>query len=102
MKSVQRVAMLLLGAFILQGCLTAPKVLQGTVVSYSEETRMLVVKDEEAPNEEVAISLAGAEIGALPETGDLVRVAYVEEGGRSRALRVMNLTRQKELQKSGD
>ena len=42
------------------------------------------------------LSLAGAEIGAPPEVGDTVRVAYAIEGGAAVARRVMNLTRQED------
>lgn len=89
--------MLTLGA-----CGVPPKVVQGTVVSYSQATQVLVVKDEIAPNREISLSTVGAEIGAAPDANDVVRVAYREEGGTAVALRVMNLTKQKELQKGSD
>jgi hypothetical protein len=36
----------------------------------------------------------GAKIGILPEQGDVLRVAYIVEGGIKRAIRVMNVTKQ--------
>lgn len=84
---------------VLAGCGTPPHVVQGTVVGYSPETHTLVVRDEIPPHREISLSIAHAEIGAAPEANDLVRVAYREAEGAAVAVRVMNLTKQKELQK---
>jgi hypothetical protein len=86
-------------ALALSACGVTPEVVQGTVVSYSEETKTLVVKDEVAPHGEITFSLASAEIDAPSSPDDLVRVAYREEGGAAVADRVMNLTKQKAWQK---
>ncbi|MEW5984730.1 MAG: hypothetical protein AB1806_20440 [Acidobacteriota bacterium] len=83
------------------GCGDRPLVLQGVVVSYDQAAATVVVKDEIPPSEEVAFSLAGADIGVLPAPGDLVRLAYRVAGGEKRAIRMMNLTRQAELAKKG-
>lgn len=80
-------------------CGTPPHVVQGTVVSYSPETRVLVVRDEIPPRRELSLSVAQAAIGAAPEANDVVRVAYREAEGGAVAVRVMNLTKQKKLQK---
>jgi len=93
---------LLLGALVLQSCVTPLQVVQGTVVRCSLESQTLVVRDERAQEREVTLSLAGADIGATPEVDDVVRVAYVEKDGGAVALRVMNLTKQKELQAGKD
>lgn len=82
---------------LLTGCADPPKVLQGQVVSYDAAATMLAVRDERTPNAVLTLSLAGAELGAEPVAGDLVRIAYREPGGQPKALRVMNLTRQAEL-----
>jgi len=79
------------------GCIEAPKVVQGTVASYDAGSQVVVVKDERAPNATLEISLAGGEVGADPEVGDEIRIAYRDDGGKLRALRVMNLTRQAEV-----
>jgi len=81
------------------GCIDAPKVVQGTVVSYDAGSQVVVVRDERAPDTLLAVSLAGSEVGADPLVGDEVRLAYRDEGGKLRALRVMNLTRQAEVGK---
>ncbi len=98
MRSLHWLFPFLLGALALQSCGAAPQVVQGTVVSCSLESHTLVVRDERSPERKLTLSLAEADIGATPEAGDVVRVAYVEKDGRAVALRVMNLTKQKELQ----
>jgi len=74
---------------------------QGTVVRLDVASNTVSLRDELAPNRELAIGLEGAEIGGQPESGDLVRVAYRDQAGRLVALRLMNLTRQEELAKAG-
>lgn len=82
-------------------CGDRPLVLQGAVVSYDEASQTVVVKDETPPNAEVAFSLVGAAVGAVPAPGDEVRLAYRDAGGTKQAIRMMNLTRQAELGKKG-
>jgi hypothetical protein len=101
MKAIRLILVIVLGASVLSSCGVAPKVVQGHVVSYSLESNTLVVKDETAPNQEMTFSTLHAEMGALTEPGDLVRVSYREEGEAAVVLRVMNLTKQKELQRTG-
>ena len=84
---------------ITSACVHAPKVFQGTVVSYDAATKAVVAKDDLPPGNEVQFSLAGADIGAEPAVGDLIRLAYNENGGQCTATRVMNLTRQAEVGK---
>jgi hypothetical protein len=74
-----------------------PLVLQGTVVSYDTQTKILIVTDERAPNRNFTFSIKNAEIGVEPAPGDLVRLAYRDQGGTLLAHRVMNMTRQKEI-----
>ena len=82
------------------GC-EAPYVLQGTVASYQAGTKTIVIKDEIPPNPEVTLSLEGADIGAEPAPGDTVRVAYLKTDTGTRAIRLMNLSKQKELMTAG-
>lgn len=78
-------------------CFEGPRVTQGTVVRVDAAERVLVVRDEREPHEEIAFSFAGAEVGADPSVGDVVRLAWKERDGRNVASRVMNLTRQDEV-----
>jgi type IV pilus biogenesis protein CpaD/CtpE len=97
MKTVAGVVFLVAFSALVSGCGQGPKVVQGTVVSYDKSSKNLVIKDECPPNSEIAISAEKAETGAENQPGDLVRAACREEGGKMVALRLMNLTRQKEL-----
>jgi len=85
-------ALLLLGA--LSGC-AHPKVVQGTVVEVDTGTHGIVVRDELPPNAELRFDIADAELNAKPEAGDVVRIAYDEDGSTLRATRVMRLPKPK-------
>ena len=89
----------LAAAGLLSSCVDAPEVYQGEVVSYDAAQQIVVLRNELSPHEESAFVLAGSEIGADPLPGDQVRLAFVREGDRLRAVRVMNLTRQAEFGK---
>ena len=82
-------------------CGPAPSVVQGTVVRYEASTKVVVIKDERAPQATMELSIAGAEVGADPVPGDTVRVAYRIFDNRPVATRVMNITRQEEIGKKG-
>ena len=86
--------------FIIAGC-ESPSVVQGTVVSYEANTKQVVIKNEIEPNQEMTFFLEGAEIGADPTPGDLVRIAYTQHDGQNKAGRLMNLAKQDELKKGG-
>ena len=83
------------------GCGARPLVLQGVVVSYDAGANIVTVKDDMPPNPEVTFSLAGSDIGATPAPGERVRLSYWDAGGGRRAIRMMNLTRQSEVSRSG-
>jgi len=101
MKAIRwGVSFLLLG-LVMISCVESPKVVQGKVQSYQADSKTLVVQDERTPGAEMTISLQGAEIGAEPAPGDLVRIAYRDQSGKPVAIRVMNLTQQKDSGKSG-
>jgi hypothetical protein len=78
------------------GCLDAPKVIQGTVVSF-EAGKTMVVKDERPPQTELTLVIDKAQIGAQPAPGDTVRVAYHAEASGARATRIANISRQAEI-----
>lgn len=79
----------------LVGCSNPPQVMQGKVVSYDGAKKTLVVEDEQPPKLQRSIDLKSAEVGGAPAPGNVVRVAYRDEGGTLVAGRVMNLTTQK-------
>lgn len=94
------VAIVVATSSIGMGCVEAPAVVQGKVLDYQNATKDLVVQDDESP-QKVTVSVSGAEIGADPAKGDNVRVAYVPQGQKFVALRVMNITRQAEFKNKG-
>jgi len=81
------------------GCGAPPQVVQGTVTSYDAASKTLVLRDEREPRRELTFSLEGAEVGASPVAGDVVRLSYRVEGGHQKVIRVMDLSPQEELQK---
>lgn len=91
------VAMALIGA----GCGEGPLVMQGRVVSFDAQAKVVRLADEARPGTEVEFSLATADIGAVPAVGDELRIAYRVREGRNVAGRVMNLTKQAKLLGSG-
>ncbi len=98
MSTSFRIAALSCALALALGCVDSPLVVQGPVVAYDEQANTVTVCDDLPPNAELAISLEGAEIGKAPAVGDVVRAAYRDEGGTLKAIRLMNLTRQEELQ----
>ena len=88
-------------ALLLPACFVAPDVYQGEVVRFDAAAQVVVVKDEKPPHAEASFVVAGSELGADLQPGDEVRLAYVKDGERLRAVRVMNLTRQAELGRRG-
>ena len=105
MKNLEAAAGLILllsgASLLLPACGPAPSVVQGTVVRYDSQGKVVAVRDELPPRATMEISVAGAEIGADPAPGDSVRVAFRIVGDRPVATRVMNLTRQEELARKG-
>ena len=95
--STPHVAAFLLAAVVCVGCGDGPQVFQGTVVGYDADASTLTLKDERAPDSTLVVDTSAADVGAQPEAGDTIRVAYRVQGGRAVAGRVMNLTRQAEL-----
>ena len=94
--------LLLFGSsLLLSACGSAPNVVQGTVVRYDASAKVVVIKDETAPQATMELSVAGAEVGADPTPGDMIRVAYRVVGDRPVATRVMNVTRQEEIGRKG-
>ena len=91
-------AALALALALLAGCANAPLVFQGTVTSYDPAAKVVAVQD--GPTS-LSFALTGAQVGAAPELGDVIRLAYFDQGGTLQATRVMNLTRQKEVGKTG-
>jgi hypothetical protein len=93
-----RIGTLWLAALLVtMSCVPNAPVVQGKVLSVDAGGKVIAVQDEAMPDgAPILIDISQAEIGAPPVPGDLVRLAYRVDGGRNTALRVMNLTHQKD------
>ncbi len=97
MRTIKMAGAVLAALLLAVSCGEAPDVVQGVVLKYDADSKVLVLKDERPPHDEMELSLAGAEMGAEPQVDDVVRAAFYRREGRFVASRLMNLTRQKEL-----
>lgn len=100
MRTVFQLVVLTL-ALACASCSDPPKVVQGTVVSYDAATKDLAITNDATPPQPMTLSLEGADVGAEPVKGNLVRIAYRDRGGKLVASRVMNISAQKELSSGG-
>ena len=95
-------------ALILAICIAAPAiageaVAQGKCVSYDKEKKVIVIEEYntnftksklgEPTGKELTFDVAGATIGANPDPGNILRIAYEDKGGAKSAFRVMNVTK---------
>jgi hypothetical protein len=99
MKKLIYIIGLLLISLTFLSCGKTPKIFQGTVTAYDSSSKILAVKNEKSPYDELSFSLHDADVGGEPAIGDLVRLSYLEEAGKLAVLRVMNLGHQSELKK---
>ena len=83
-------------------CAPPAPVVQGPVVSVDRAAKTITVQNENQPAEPpMTADISKAEIGAEPKVGEVVRLVYRTEAGKNVALRVMNLTQQKERGEKG-
>jgi len=95
-------------------CLSVPamaaEVAQGKTISYDKTKQILTIeeydttKSKEHPygrgtGKQMTFNLAEALIGATPDPGNIVRIAYQEKGSEKVAVRVMNITKQDIMKK---
>jgi len=107
MKLAMTVLMLAAAAAILAGPVAAvtPEVVQGKCVKYEPDKQLVTIEEydtnfsKEAPyGKPTGIIFEGdvktAKIGIKPEPGDILRIAFVVDGGTKRVLKVMNVSKQ--------
>jgi hypothetical protein len=83
-------------------CASPAPVVQGPVVSVDRAAGTIAVQDERHPTEPpLTFDISKAESGGEPKEGDVVRLAYRPTTRGNVALRVMNLTQQKERREKG-
>jgi len=95
-------------------CLSVPamaaEVAQGKTIAYDKDKKTLTVeeydttKSKENPygrstGKQMTFNVAEAMIGATPDPGNIVRVAYQEKGTEKMAIKVMNVTKQDLMKK---
>ena len=99
------VTLALLVGIVLAAAATAAEVSQGKVISVTTEPAQVTIEEydinfsPEAPygNATGIITqhdLSSAQVGISPEPGDILRIAYVIEGEKNVALKVMNVSKQ--------
>lgn len=70
----------------------AAEVVQGPCLVF-EEGKSVTLQNE-LDKSEITFDLAVARIGAAPDKGDVLRIAYQVKDGKNVALKVMNVTKQ--------
>jgi len=85
------------------GCTVDPardsRVYQGTCIALEDGGKTLKLANSQ-PNlnpikgESATFDVSTAKIGASPQPGDVIRLSFLEQGGKMVALKVMNVTRQ--------
>ena len=97
MLKIKKTALVIaaMGLFLLAvgGYSWAGAVIQGKCVSYDASLKVLTLENE-LDKASVTFDLSKAKIGLKPEPGDVIRVAFVKEGAKNMALKVMNVTKQ--------
>jgi hypothetical protein len=99
------VTLALLVGIVLTGAATAAEVSQGRVVSVTTDPSQVIMEEydinfsAEAPYGNATgiithFDLTRAKVGLKPEPGDILRIAYVIEGEKNVALKVMNVSKQ--------
>jgi hypothetical protein len=83
--------LLIVGLALATACQAPPKVIQGTVIVFDMANGIMKITDESTPGAELEFSLEGAEIGAVAQPGDTIRVAYRESNGKRTATRIMKV-----------
>jgi hypothetical protein len=83
-------------------CVPVAPVVQGKVTAVTEGGASIAVQVNDQPEAAaMTFDVRTAEIGATPRVGDEVRIVYRDFADVHRALRVMNLTKQRKLEQSG-
>jgi hypothetical protein len=104
-KSLTVLLVLLAGTVLVGGVASAAEVSQGRVISVTTEPAQVILEEydinfsPEAPYGNATgivtrYDLSRAKIGLTPEPGDILRIAYVIEGEKNLALKVMNVSKQ--------
>jgi hypothetical protein len=95
----------LIALFFMAGPVSAAEVSQGRCIQYDRDQGLITIEafdtqfSDVSPygrptGVEAAFDVSKAVIGIIPEPGDILRLAYDDQGDRKVALRVMNVSKQ--------
>jgi hypothetical protein len=74
------------------------KVIQGTLISYDADNKLMIIDDELTPEgDKIPFYIGKAEEEGLPPVGGIIRVSYRVEDKKNVALRLVDLERAVEL-----
>lgn len=98
-----RIGIVLLGLLCAVNAMAA-EVVQGECIQYNTETKIIKVREYDTnfsqnrygnpTSIESEFDVSAAKIGATPDPGNIVRIAYNIEGNKKVAIKVMNVTKQ--------
>jgi hypothetical protein len=88
----------------------ASTVAQGKCINYDTDKKILVIEEYntkfspehkfgQPTGQQSTYDVSDALIGAKPEPGNIMRIAYDEASGKKKAIRVMNITKQDLMKK---
>ncbi|MEW6079202.1 MAG: hypothetical protein AB1724_15450 [Thermodesulfobacteriota bacterium] len=109
MKSYLIIGICIFGLLLTTSAL-AEEVVQGECLEYNMESKIIKIKEYDtnfskeakygvATNIESEYDVSQAKIGAKPEPGNILRIAYRNEDNRKIATKVMNVTKQDLMKK---
>ncbi len=93
---------------LFSGNVFAAEVIQGKCIDYQAGKTILVEEYDtnfstnkygNPTEKEIEFDITNAEIGIAPQNGDIIRLAYVFQGDKKTALKIMNVTRQDLMKK---
>jgi hypothetical protein len=110
MKPIVTIGIIILG-LIFSANAFAADVVQGECIEFNSETKIIKVREydtNKTPENknygnpttiESEFDVSKAKMGANPEIGDIVRIAYIVAGNRNIAIKVMDVTKQDLMKK---
>jgi hypothetical protein len=108
MKPVVSIGIILIGLLFAANAFAA-EVVQGECIEFNSETKIIKVREYDTnfsqnkygnpTSIESEFDVSKAKMGANPEIGDIVRIAYTIEGNIKMAIKVMDVTKQDLMKK---
>lgn len=111
MQTVKRLILgMMLAAFLLPSAAFAAEVAQGVCQTYDHDGKVITIEEYDTNFDAehkygtptgiiTEFEVTKAKIGIEPESGDILRFAYVLHGDKRQALKVMNVSKQDLMKK---